>query len=230
MRITWHRSICGWSAESRSVSLGKADLATLIPGNGLAIDLGAGFGMHSIPLAQAGYQVVAIDQSSLLLSVLQEHSLGLPIRIIEANLLEFRTLVPDPCDLILCMGDTLTHLESFEQIQLLLESVVQSLSQKGRFVTTFRDYSTAAAGEGRFIPVRSDCNRIMTCFLEEEPRHINVHDIVHERRDEQWQMSISSYRKLRIVPSAVEEMLRSLKMKVQVERGPRGMVRIEANA
>jgi hypothetical protein len=102
------------------VSLGKADLATLIPGSGLAIDLGAGLGMHSIPLAQAGYQVIAIDQSSLLLGVLQEHSLGLPIRIIEANLLEFRTLLPDPSDLIICMGDTLAHLESFEQVQLLM--------------------------------------------------------------------------------------------------------------
>lgn len=213
-----------------AVGLGKADLATLIPGSGLALDLGAGFGMHSIPLAQAGYQVVAIDQSSLLLGALQAHSPGLPIRIIEADLLEFRTLVPDPSDLIICMGDTLTHLESFEQVQSLLESVAQSLSRNGRFVTTFRDYSTAAAGEARFIPVRSDRDRIMTCFLEEEPRHINVHDIVHERRDDRWQMSISSYRKLRIAPSTVEERLRSLNMNVRVERGPRGMVRIEASA
>ncbi|MDH4045491.1 MAG: class I SAM-dependent methyltransferase [Candidatus Krumholzibacteria bacterium] len=213
-----------------AVSQGKADLAALLPGSGLAIDLGAGLGMHSIPLAQGGYQVVAIDQSPLLLSVLQEHSPGLPVRIIEANLLEFRALVPDPSDLIICMGDTLTHLESFEQVQVLLESVAQSLSPKGRFVATFRDYSTAAAGDGRFIQVRSDDTRILTCFLEEEPRHIKVHDIVHDRRDGQWQMSISSYRKLRIAPSAVEQMLRSLGMNVQVERGPRGMVRIEANA
>lgn len=155
-----------------AVNLGKADLATLIPGSGFAIDLAAGFGMHSIPLAQAGYQVVAIEQSSLLLGVLQELSLGLPIRIVEADLLEFQTLVPDPSDLIICMGDPLTHLESFEQVQLLVESVAQSLSQKGRFVTTLRDHSSAAVGEGRFIPVRSDRNRIMTCFQEEEPRHI----------------------------------------------------------
>jgi SAM-dependent methyltransferase len=213
-----------------ALRLGKADLATLFPGTGSAIDLGAGFGMHSIPLAEAGYQVISIDQSPLLLGILQEHSERLPVRTIEANLLEFRTLVPDRVDLIICMGDTLTHLETFDQVEVLLESVAQSLSQNGRFIATFRDYSAAAVGESRFIPVRSDSDRIMTCFLEEEPQHINVHDIVHERHEGQWQMRISSYRKLRIAPSAVEEMLRSHKMKVQVERGPRGMVRIEANA
>jgi len=221
-----------WMVGGIEIALrsGKADLATLIPGSGLAIDLGAGFGMHSIPLAQAGYQVISIDQSRLLLSALQDHSRTLPIRTIEANLLDLRTLVPEQADLIICMGDTLTHLETFEQVKVLFESVAESLSENGRFVATFRDYSTAAVGESRFIPVRSDPNRIMTCFLEEEPRHINVHDIVHELHKEQWQMRISSYRKLRIAPSAVEEMLRSLKMNVQVEEGPRGMIRIEANA
>jgi SAM-dependent methyltransferase len=213
-----------------ALSHGKADLATLMPGCGLAADLGAGFGMHSIPLAQAGYEVVAIDQSSLLLGVLEETARGLPIRTIEANLLDFRTLVPEPADLIVCMGDTLTHLEAFDEVEFLIANVAESLSPNGRFVATFRDYSAAAVGESRFIAVRSDSDRIMTCFLEEEARHMNVHDILHERHDDQWKMSISSYRKLRIAPSAVEEIFRQFKMKVRVERGPRGMVRIEAAA
>jgi 2-polyprenyl-3-methyl-5-hydroxy-6-metoxy-1,4-benzoquinol methylase len=42
---------------------GEADVRPFIPGRGLAVDLGAGFGMHAIPLARAGWEVLAIDTS-----------------------------------------------------------------------------------------------------------------------------------------------------------------------
>ncbi len=221
-----------WMAGGMEVALntGRDDLVTLMPGSGIAVDLGAGFGMHSIPLAQAGYQVVAIDQSATLLDVLQDHAVNLPIQTIVANLLEFRSHITEQPDLIICMGDTLTHLESLEQVEFLCAEVSQCLARNGTFVTTFRDYSTAAVGESRFIPVRSDADRILTCFLEEESIHIKVHDIVHERHGDQWNMRVSSYRKLRIAPSAVERIFQKLKMNARVTRGARGMVRIEVNA
>jgi hypothetical protein len=43
------------------------------------------------------------------------------------------------------------------------------------FVATFRDYTTLPAGDARFIPVRSDPDRIHTCFLEEAQQHVRVH-------------------------------------------------------
>ena len=54
-----------WMAGGMEAALtaGSTDLAAVLPGAGLAVDLGAGFGMHSIPLARGGYQVVAVDSS-----------------------------------------------------------------------------------------------------------------------------------------------------------------------
>ena len=37
-----------------ALAAGTQDVALLTPGDGLAIDLGAGFGMHAIPLARGG--------------------------------------------------------------------------------------------------------------------------------------------------------------------------------
>jgi hypothetical protein len=37
-----------------AIALGQADLAPVLCGGNFAIDLGAGFGMHTIPLARAG--------------------------------------------------------------------------------------------------------------------------------------------------------------------------------
>jgi len=211
-----------------ALAAGAQDVAPLVPGEGLAVDLGAGFGMHAIPLARAGYEVVALDTSRELLDVLRASGAGLRIRPIEADLLDFRRHVPDPAAPIVCLGDTLTHLESTDDVERLVRDVAASLKPGGRFVATFRDYTHPAAGDARFIPVRSDADRIHTCFLEEQPDHMLVHDIVHERDGGTWRMKVSSYPKLRLAPAAVAETLRYGGLEPTVAAGARGMVRITA--
>jgi SAM-dependent methyltransferase len=219
-----------WMAGGMESALaaGAQDVAQLVPGRGLALDLGAGFGMHAIPLARGGYEVVALDTSAELLDALREHGEGLLIRAIEADLADFRRYVARPASLIVCMGDTLTHLESPAAVEQLCRDVAASLAPKGRFVATFRDYTRPATGEGRFIPVRSDANRIHTCFLEDEGERMRVHDIVHERDGATWRMRVSSYPKLKLAPELVADALRGVGLAAGVAQGPRGMVRITA--
>ena len=211
-----------------ALAAGAQDVAPLVPGAGLAVDLGAGFGMHAIPLARAGYEVVALDTSHELLDVLRANGAGLAIRCVEADLLDFRRHVTEPASLIVCLGDTLTHLESTDDVERLVRDVAASLTPGGRFVVTFRDYTQPAVGDARFIPVRSDADRIHTCFLEEQPDHMLVHDIVHERDGGTWRMKVSSYPKLRLAPAAVAEALRYEGLEPTVAAGARGMVRITA--
>jgi SAM-dependent methyltransferase len=211
-----------------ALAAGAQDVAPLVPGDGLAIDLGAGFGMHAIPLARAGYEVVALDTSRELLDVLRANSAGLAIRTVEADLLDFRRHATSLASLIVCLGDTLTHLESTDDVERLVRDVAVSLRPGGRFVTTFRDYTQPATGDARFIPVRSDADRIHTCFLEEHPDQMLVHDIVHERDGITWRMKVSSYPKLRLAPAAVAETLRYEGLEPTVTPGARGMVRITA--
>ena len=217
-----------WMAGGMEAALasGARDLTAFLPGAGLAVDLGAGFGMHSIPMARGGYRVVAIDLSSTLLGILGDQGAGLPIQTVESNLLDFGAAVAGPADLIVCMGDTLPHLESLDDVERLCEAVARSLGPSGKFVATFRDYSAPATGDRRFIPVRSDSDRILTCFLEEEHDHINVHDIIHERDRTQWNLRVSSYRKLKLPPAAVAHALRRQGLTTTVAPGPRGMVQI----
>ena len=67
------------------------------------------------------------------------------------------------------------------------------------FVITYRDLTKELFGTDRFIPVRSDENKIMTCFLEfENEDSVVVHDLVYMRRDSGWSLNKSSYRKLRL--------------------------------
>ena len=95
---------------------------------------------------------------------------------------------------------------------------------------TFRDYTTLPTGNARFIPVRSDANRIHTCFLEEQSDRVLVHDMLYEKQADRWSMQVSNYTKLRLSPAAVCRIFQSVGLTTSVVAGPRGMVRLTADA
>jgi SAM-dependent methyltransferase len=192
------------------------------------VDLGAGFGMHTIPLARRGCSVLAVDTSSLLLETLRAHAEGLLVRIVEDDLMSFRRHFGSKADLFLCMGDTLTHLSDAASVERLFALVAESLHPGGMFIITFRDYTSPLVCEERFISVKSDTDRILTCFLEYEPDWVNVHDVLHERNELAWQLRVSTYRKLRLSPSRVSELLQANGFSVRVEPGFAGMLRMVA--
>jgi SAM-dependent methyltransferase len=214
-----------------AIARGETEIGALLPelANGSrAVDLGAGFGMHSIPLARRGCSVLALDSSSYLLEQLKAHAGILPITAIEADLLAFPQYLDRPADVILCMGDTLTHLPDRDAALQLFTLAAASLRTGGTFITTFRDYAQALVGNGRFIPVKSDADRILTCFLEFAAEHVDVHDLLHERNGDTWQMRVSTYRKLRLDPRWVTASLHERGLSVRTESGLSGMIRVIA--
>jgi SAM-dependent methyltransferase len=196
----------------------------------VAIDLGAGFGMHAIPLARNGYAVTAIDSSELLLAELRRHARGLDVRTVQADLRQFPDHVAARADLVVCLGDTLTHLPQWLEVERLLVRIAAALAPGGRFVATFRDYTQPLAGDARFVPVRSSANRIHTCFLEPAGARMVVTDLVHERAATAWRLRTSSYAKLRLSPVWLVAALERVGLRATVDTTPRGMVRIVAMA
>jgi methylase of polypeptide subunit release factors len=193
-----------------------------------AVDLGAGFGMHAIPLARRGCSVLAIDTSSLLLEQLERQGSALPVTTVEDDLLSFQRHMDRKADAILCMGDTLTHLTDSSAALKLFALAGESLSVGGKFIATFRDYSSPLLGQGRFIPVKSDADRILTCFLEYGPDTVDVHDLLHQRDGSTWNLRVSVYRKLRLTPEWVCSALQDQGFSVSAEPGLAGMVRVVA--
>ena len=223
-----------WMAGGMDAALarGQAEVDAVCarpPAGHLAVDLGAGFGMHAIPLAKLGYFVLAVDSSATLLKAMLGHSGALPIKIVQDDLLSFKKHLEGPAALIFCMGDTLTHLADRQAVEGLFADVAESLNDGGSFIVTFRDYSASLRGANRFIPVRNDTDRILTCFLEYEEDAVTVHDILHERGGPGWQQRVSAYRKLRLSVDWVTGALKSHGLEVQSDQGISGMVRVIAN-
>jgi SAM-dependent methyltransferase len=227
--------VYSWMAGgvAAAIDRGAAEL-NAIPLNptagGVAVDLGAGFGMHAIPLARRGFKVLAIDSCAVLLEELRAHSGPLPIQTVCDDLLSFQSHLPESTAVmaLLCMGDTLTHLADTESIHKLICAAATTLSPNAHFVITFRDYSSALVAEQRFISVRGDESRILTCFLDYADSHVTVYDLLHERTPSGWQLRVSSYQKLRLKPDWVVGLLEANGFTVRCEPGASGMVRLIA--
>ncbi len=195
--------------------------------SGIAVDLGAGTGAHSIALADLGFSVIALDTCAELLDELRRNAGSQAISPVLGDLGSFPMHCAASVDAILCMGDTLTHLPSLAAVEELFQKVRAQLAPGGLFVATFRDYVGAPLeGVSRFIPVRSDETRILTCFLEYREQHVMVHDVLHFHGDSGWTMTVSCYPKLRIDPVWAREALADLGLRASLDRAARGMVRL----
>jgi SAM-dependent methyltransferase len=222
-----------WMAGGMDAALarGRAEVEAVCPPpakSQWAVDLGAGFGMHAIALADAGYSVLAIDSCRILLDAMHDHVGTRPITAVRDDLLSFRTHLRGPAALIMCMGDTLTHLPDRHSVESLFAAVAAALAAGGRFIATFRDYSTPLVGAKRFIPVRGDADRILTCFLEYDADSVMVYDVLDEREGSHWRQRVSAYRKLRLAPDWIANALAARGLQVRMEPGPAGMTRVIA--
>jgi hypothetical protein len=202
----------------------------IIPaGNKHAVDLGSGHGIQSLALTELGFLVTAIDFSRKLLYELEQNSKG-KVHIIEADLMQFEKYA-EKCrgaELVVCMGDTLTHLGSLEEVTDLIFKLSELLNTGGKLVLSFRSLTDELKGAERFINVKSDDKRILTCFLESESDKVTINDIIHEFDGNKWNMKISSYKKLRISNEMITDILKNSGLEVVYNSKLNGMEHIIA--
>jgi predicted TPR repeat methyltransferase len=177
--------------------------------NKIAVDLGAGNGVQSIALASLGFNIKAVDFNKQLLTELLNNKGPFNIEIYENDIIAYLNTLKEKVELIVCMGDTLTHLQNKQAVNNLINQISSKLITGGKVVFSFRDLTYELKDEERFITVRGDENRILTCFLEYFEDHVMVFDLLHEREDGKWQQRISSYPKLRLSEKYIRDILES---------------------
>jgi SAM-dependent methyltransferase len=182
-----------------------------VHGEGLAVDLGCGPGYQAVALAKLGFSPVrAVDGSEILLNELAGHARGFAIEPVRADIRDLKKFTkPGSASAIVCMGDTLTHLPSLDDVSQLLADAHRALKPGGVLALTFRDLSIERSGLDRFLPIRADADRIMTCVLQFETDHVVINDLIYVREGASWSLHKSSYRKVRL---GVEDVLADLRL------------------
>jgi SAM-dependent methyltransferase len=197
-------------------------------GIGRAVDLGAGCGFQAIPLASAGFEVVAVDFSRQMLDTLAEHAGSLPIRIICADILSFPAWTGRNPELITCMGDTLTHLPDGAAVRTLIRRCATELSPGGKLILSCRDYSREPEGAVDIIPIRRDPDRTFLCRLEYGRETVRVTDILYIRESGTWVRAAGSYPKLRLPADLLAGQLADEGCMVTSSKGIPGMMTLIA--
>jgi uncharacterized UPF0146 family protein len=183
-----------------------------------AIDLGAGHGLQSVSLSKLGFNVIAVDFNKQLLSELTINAKGLNIEILNDDIKKIKKFADKETELIVCCGDTISHLNNKTEVENLITDISTVLKSGSKTVLSFRDYSTELTGDDRFIPVKSDDNRILTCVLDYEKETVRVTDLLNEKTETGWKQKVSSYNKVRILTNEIVKILEANGMKIQLNQ------------
>lgn len=181
--------------------------------NKMAVDLGAAHGLQSIPLAEIGFQVLAVDFNRQLLDELTINARDLHIKTINDDIKKVKEICSKP-ELIVCCGDTLSHLDNKSELKTFLADMAESLVKNGKLILSFRDYSGKLQGIDRIIPVKSDPTKILTCILDYEDEFVYVTDLLHEKINDVWEQKVSTYKKIRLLTTEIIGHLEANGMKI----------------
>jgi SAM-dependent methyltransferase len=218
----------GFAAQSRKN--GDFFVAhAILPGAGrTAIDLGAGCGFQSVPLARLGWSVLAVDFCQPLLEELRSRAGSMPVRTVPGDIQEYSTWSGRRPALIVCMGDTLTHLPSMDAVNDLLRQCSSELIPGGRLVLTCRDYTREPDGAVSVIPVSRDPDRIFLCRLEYHADTVTVQDILYFRSRGSWVRTAGTYGKIRIDPETLSTLLAEAGFFTEYESAAGGLITVIA--
>ncbi len=115
--VVWHDLECGRYRQDLSLWL---ELAAEVMVDGAAVlDVGSGTGRVTLPLAQSGHRVVALDRDPALLRALERRAAGLPVETVCADACDFTLagrefrLIIVPMQTIQLLGGPIAHAAFF---------------------------------------------------------------------------------------------------------------------
>lgn len=116
------------------------------------LDIGAATGSDCLALARRGAEVTGLDPSPAMLAVAMEkaEAAGLEASFKEGGMLDAaRYFAPASFDLILCLGNTLPHLDGAQELARFLADTRRLLSRAGVLVLQLINYDLALERLGR---------------------------------------------------------------------------------
>ena len=188
------------------------------------LDTACGTGMHAIALAERGYEVVGSDASEGMIEQAQDNAAqaGVDVRFAVAgfgHLAESLISASSPAtigggfDAILCLGNSLPHVLTPEDLTVTVEDFAACLRPGGLLLIQNRNFEPVLARRDRWMPPQTykQGNRewLFLRFYDFEPDGLLTFSVVQLQREkgEPWSQQVTS---TRLRPLTVEELRQAL--------------------
>jgi SAM-dependent methyltransferase len=121
------------------------------------LDIACGSGRHSIALAEKSNTVTGFDTSQSMIAAARELAKrkGVSVDFLKADMLNFLEKIDVGFDLVICLGNSLALLPSFEDVTQVFEQVYTLLDSKGTFVFQVLNFEEILHSGFRFFPMKT---------------------------------------------------------------------------
>jgi SAM-dependent methyltransferase len=157
------------------------------------LDVSAGIGTQTIPLARAGYRVTARDISPGAIARLSREAASRELRIdaAPADMRNVAESVRGPFDVVIAFDNSIPHLQNDTEILLALRQFREVLGPGGLLLLSVRDYETVDRTPQSVHPYGERTRHGRTFRLEQRwswtgPSHYRTRFVIEELRGGSW--------------------------------------------
>lgn len=161
------------------------------------LDAACGTGQHAKLLAEWGLSVTGADPSSEMIRISRGLA-GDKAQFVQAGFGEFASSNLGPFDAVICLGNSLPHLLTFEEILSALEDMRKVLKPEGLLILHNNNYDRILARNERFMPVASaeqdGISYLFFRFFDLGSEILNFNIATFACVDGKWEMRVDSTR------------------------------------
>ncbi|NOY05430.1 MAG: class I SAM-dependent methyltransferase [Chlorobi bacterium] len=138
-------------------------------GNGIIADIACGTGVHTIALGKLGRNVVGFDVSEKMIRIARENArrLGVnSVRFVQGRFQSPEIIEHGPFSLVLCLGNSIPHIPSQNELVQVLSLWKNALSGNGAVVVELLNYDHILESQTRLIGVTANDNETIIRFYD----------------------------------------------------------------
>ncbi len=153
------------------------------------LDAACGTGMHAIALAQQGYAVTGADISAGMIDRARANaqSAGLALHFVVAGFGELAQQAGANFDALLCLGNSLPHVLTEQELALTLTDFATALRPGGLLLIQNRNFDAVLAGRNRWMEPQTHCEGdrewLFVRFYDFNPNGTLAFNVVTLQRD-----------------------------------------------
>ncbi len=149
-----------------------------------ALDAGCGTGFHSMMLAQLGVKVTAVDLSTVMLERVREHArdLGMDLTLVQAGFDELATTIREPVDAVFCLGNSLPHLLTVNDLSGALENFSSVLKPNGHLFLQHLNYDRILHDRERIQSIKEFGTKVYIRYYDYDGDLVSFNVIVLDKQ------------------------------------------------